>query len=127
MITKWVRRPAKGYTLTLRGVDGRPRATPIAFATLSQCEANLPTDTVEVGHLLVAPTHRHHGWGQHLVAALSRSALQRGFHRIVARVERSNVAGAALILQPSLRFREMDPAAVPWDPEQRTRWFERRQ
>ncbi len=79
---------------------------PIAFATLSASEASLPSDTVEICHLIVHPSCRRRYEGSHLVLELSRKAREMGFSRAVGRVVPQN--SIAKLFLSSLRWARSD-------------------
>lgn len=75
---------------------------PVAFATLSRNEADLPPGSVELCHLIVRPDMRRQYRGSHLVLALTHAARQLGYDRLFGRVVPSNAVAHPLLT--SLRW-----------------------
>jgi len=82
-LRRWVRTSEAAMMVT---VD----AEPIAFATLSRAEAELPPGFLEACHIIVRPEWRRLYHGTNLVYTLCREARWRGFGNLVGRVFPTN-------------------------------------
>lgn len=105
------------HTLALH-VDDRP----IAFGTLSVCEAPLSTGTIEICHLIVHPDFRKKYYGTLLVISLLAISFSMGFKRVVARTVPSNSI-------PIHLFEQLNWKQFNYDEEKLNSefiWFEKR-
>lgn len=60
------------------------------FTTLGTTEWTFPEKTVEVGHLVIDPAHRHHGFGLLLLHEVTEIA-RKSYERVVGRIVPTNM------------------------------------
>ena len=91
---------------------------PTAFCTLSTKEYDLPSDWVEVCHLVINPSHRRKYYATTLLNYLRLIAAQLDYQQLVGRIVRDNIP--ALKLADYVRWNEIE-CQSNFDPA--FRWY----
>jgi hypothetical protein len=89
----------------------------IGFATLSNVEAEIPSNSLEICHCIIHPKYRRKYNGSALVTLLTANAKQNGFKKVVGRVISTNLVGFSLL--KDLNWRPLldnysDESSVVW-------------
>lgn len=78
----------------------------IGLATLSRAEAELPSEYIEICHLIIHPDFRRLYYGTTIVSYLTSFAKREGYKKVVGRVLKSN--SVALAFLDSLHWKRLD-------------------
>lgn len=113
-LARWLEHSVDSYVLVLAGI-------PVAFATASNSEWQLPDGFIELCHLIVAPQYRSLYHGSFLCQCIAKSILLGdGVNEVVGRVVPDNLP--ALYLMKYLRWKEVTND-YDWSKETGFQWF----
>src|SRR5436309_1489578 len=90
LLNSWLQSSLGGFVLRLREF-------PVAFATISCFEWDLPQGFCEICHLVVAPEYRRRYHGSFFVNWLTRIILSSNYQRVIGRVVPQNTPALALM------------------------------